>query len=150
MKEHGMSLIPTLKLWIYESRRSEATAEQAQSFADRGVEKLRKYQAVGGQVLFGTDVGYMTDYNPAEEYALMGRAGLTAMQILDSLTTAPAARFGEFQSQGRISPGMEADLVVLEADPSREVRNLPLCVTRSGPDTSSIHSQATIKRPVLY
>jgi len=53
----------------------------------------------------------------------MGRAGLTAMQILDSLTTAPAARFGEAQSRGRVAPGMEADIVVLGADPTRDVRN---------------------------
>jgi imidazolonepropionase-like amidohydrolase len=123
MKEHRMSVIPTLKLWIYEASRAGSTTEQAQSFADRGVGELRRYEQMGGQVLFGTDVGYMTDYDPTEEYVLMGRAGLTPMQILDSLTTAPAARFGESESHGRISPGMDADLVVLEADPARDVRN---------------------------
>jgi len=123
MKEHHMSLIPTLKLWIYEANKGGATAEQAQEFANRGVAQLRQYKQAGGQILFGTDVGYMTDYDPTEEYVLMGRAGLTPLQILDSLTTAPAARFGESQSHGRVSPGMAADLVVLGADPAQDVRN---------------------------
>jgi len=123
MKQHQMSLIPTLKLWIYEARRGGATPEQAQSFADAGVAELRQYKQAGGQILFGTDVGYMADYDPTEEYVLMGRAGLTALEILDSLTTAPAARFDESQSRGRISAGMEADVVVLSADPARDVRN---------------------------
>ncbi|HXW62639.1 MAG TPA: amidohydrolase family protein [Candidatus Acidoferrales bacterium] len=123
MKRHQMSLIPTLKLWIYEASRGGATPEQAQRFADQGVGELRQYEQIGGQILFGTDVGYMTDYDPTEEYVLMGSAGLTPMQILDSLTTAPAARFGESHSRGRISAGMEADIVVLGSDPTRDVRN---------------------------
>jgi len=123
MKQHQMSLIPTLKLWIYEASRGGANPEQAQSFADAGVAELRQYKQAGGQILFGTDVGYMADYDPTEEYVFMGRAGLTALEILDSLTTAPAARFDESQSRGRISAGMEADVVVLSADPARDVRN---------------------------
>ena len=123
MREHHMSLIPTLKLWIYEASRGGATPEQAQGFAEQGVAELRQYEQAGGQILFGTDVGYMTDYDPTAEYVLMGRAGLTAMQILDSLTTAPAARFRESESRGRVAPGMEADIVVLGADPRQDVRN---------------------------
>lgn len=44
MKAQRMSLTPTLKLWIYEASKSGATAEQAQSFADRGVVQLRQYE----------------------------------------------------------------------------------------------------------
>jgi proteasome assembly chaperone (PAC2) family protein len=29
------------------------------------LQELGKLSKIGGQVLFGTDVGYMTDYNPA-------------------------------------------------------------------------------------
>jgi imidazolonepropionase-like amidohydrolase len=123
MRAHRMSLVPTLKLWLYEAGRSGASAHEAQSFADAGVGELRQYRQAGGQILFGTDVGYMTDYDPTEEYVLMARAGLTPMQILDSLTTAPAARFDESARRGRIANGMVADLVVLGADPVRDPRN---------------------------
>jgi imidazolonepropionase-like amidohydrolase len=123
MKDHHLSLSPTLKLWIYEASRSGSTPEQAEHFADAGVGELRQYQQAGGQILFGTDVGYMTDYDPTQEYVLMGRADLTPMQVLASLTTEPAARFGESGNWGRVSAGMAGDIVVLGADPARDVRN---------------------------
>lgn len=51
-------------------------------------------------MLFGTDVGYMHDYDTAEEYELMAQAGMDAGQILASLTTAPAERFGDSDMRG--------------------------------------------------
>ncbi len=122
MKAHHMSLIPTLMLWISEAMKGGDTPAQADHFANAGVGELGQYGRAGGQILFGTDVGYMPDYDPTEEYILMARA-LTPMQILASLTTAPAARFGESKTRGRVAPGMDADLVVLAADPAADARN---------------------------
>jgi imidazolonepropionase-like amidohydrolase len=84
--------------------------------------------------LFGTDVGYMTDYDPTREYELMAEAGMTPMQILASLTTTPAARWNEQNSRGRIAAGMQADLVVLDADPADSPRNFAAvrCAIRGG------------------
>ena len=91
------------------------------------------FSKAGGQVLFGTDVGYMTDYDPTEEYQLMARA-LTPMQILASLTTAPAARWKEEAQRGRVAEGMDADLVVLEGDPAADAANFAKvrCTIRGG------------------
>jgi imidazolonepropionase-like amidohydrolase len=47
---------------------------------------------------------------------------MTFRQILASLTTAPAAKFGESARLGRIAPGLAGDIVVLNADPSGDVR----------------------------
>ena len=73
-------------------------------------------------MLFGTDVGYMDDYDPADEYALMAEAGMSFRQVLAALTTAPAARFAPSERLGHIAPGYAADLVVLAQDPSQNVR----------------------------
>jgi imidazolonepropionase-like amidohydrolase len=64
----------------------------------------------------------------------MTKAGLTPMQILASLTTAPAARWKESQRRGRLAAGMDADIVVLEADPAVDARNFAKvrCVFREG------------------
>jgi imidazolonepropionase-like amidohydrolase len=43
-------------------------------------------------------------------------------QILASLTTIPAEQFGEAGRSGRIANGQAADLVVLDKDPSLDVR----------------------------
>lgn len=49
----------------------------------------------------------------------MSRAGMSFDQILASLTTSPAERFGYSNHSGRIAKGMDADLVVLRADPKQ-------------------------------
>lgn len=119
MKEKRVTLIPTLKLWKYELRHDRIPAQER--FVNNGIGQLRAWVAEGGMVLFGTDVGYMSDYDPSEEYALMAEAGMSFPQILASLTTAPAERFGESKQSGRIATGFAADLVVLGGDPSKDV-----------------------------
>jgi imidazolonepropionase-like amidohydrolase len=91
--------------------------------ADTAADQLRAWAALGGTVLFGTDVGAV-DYDPTEEYTLMARAGLSFRQVLASLTVAPAERFGESRERGRIAAGLQADLVVLKDDPSNDIRAL--------------------------
>ena len=120
MKKAGVSVIPTLKLWRHELRNDRTS--QREQFVASGVAQLRTWAASGGVVLFGTDVGYMDDYDTSEEFALMGEAGMSFRQILASLTTAPAERFGESSRLGRIAPGLLADMVVLDEDPSKDVR----------------------------
>ena len=78
----------------------------------------------GGTVLFGTDVGYMSEYDPTREYALMAAAGMSFRQVLAALTTAPAARFGESNQLGRIAPGLTADLTVMRGDPAIDIEAL--------------------------
>ena len=67
----------------------------------------------------------MTDYDPTDEYRYMDRAGMSFRQILAALTTAPARRFGRGErATGRLVPGMDADLVLLDADPATDIRAL--------------------------
>jgi len=115
-----VTLIPTLKLWRYELRHDRESIRE--SFAGVGVGQLRAWRQRNGAVIFGTDVGYMNDYDPGDEYALMADAGMSSSDILASLTTAPAARFGASSRAGRVAPGLDADLVVLAADPAADVR----------------------------
>ncbi len=119
MKERRVALIPTLTVWKYLLRHERISAQELSVNAAK--EQLRAWVASGGTVLFGNDLGAV-DYDPSEEYILMAEAGMSFRQILASLTTAPAERFGESQRLGRIAPGFTADLVVLGEDPSRNVR----------------------------
>jgi imidazolonepropionase-like amidohydrolase len=130
MKRQKMSLIPTLKLWKFEAAKTGASPEDQLKFQSRAAQNLTAYAEAGGQILFGTDVGYMTDYDTTEEFAAMARAGMTPVQILASLTTAPAERFGESNRHGRIAAGMDADLVILGADPAPDAANFAkVCAT---------------------
>ena len=109
MKAGDMTMIPTLKLF------------GGQPYTKFIQLEVRDWAEAGGRVVFGTDVGYLTDYDPTEEYTLMAGAGLDWRGILDSLTTAPAALFGEADLRGRVEPGMRADLVALASAPTVDV-----------------------------
>lgn len=118
---HHMALIPTLTLFGVElTRNPNADKKEVQRFIDTAVGQVAAYSKAGGQILFGTDVGYIDVFDTTEEYRQLGRA-LNWRQILTSLTVAPAQRFGFAKHKGRLAPGMDADLVVLEADPSKDV-----------------------------
>lgn len=122
MKRRGMALVPTLMLWPYEFERAQLPPELVASLIRVAQDQVQSFAAAGGQLLFGTDVGYMEDFDPSEEYGLLSEAGLSYAQILAMLTAAPAERFGATERSGRIAPGLDADLVALEGDPAADVR----------------------------
>lgn len=113
--DHGMAMVPTLKMFA-------TTVNTAPAFMDPIVSVVRRFSALGGTLLFGSDVGYMKDYTTADEFRLLQQAGLDAMGMLRMLTTAPAARFGVLADCGTVSVGKRADLVVLEGDPANDVQ----------------------------
>ncbi|NJN40620.1 MAG: amidohydrolase family protein [Gammaproteobacteria bacterium] len=118
--EEDIAVVPTLKLWRYELERAGVPADiVALAQSDAVAQARALFPRPAGRCCFGTDVGYMEDYGPTEEYRQMARA-LTPMQILASLTTAPAARWLEDASRGRVEAGQQADLVVLDADPAED------------------------------
>jgi imidazolonepropionase-like amidohydrolase len=133
MRARDMAVVPTLKLWRYEMERARLPERIIGLATEDAVEQVRAYSTSGGQILFGTDVGYMADYDPADEYRLLARA-LSPMEILASLTTAPAARWNEEAQRGRVEAGMAADLVVLDADPAADAANFAKvrCTIRGG------------------
>jgi imidazolonepropionase-like amidohydrolase len=117
MKRQHTALIPTLTLWTT----VVSDAAVADQLVQAGVDELKSYFSQGGTILFGTDVGFQTKYDTAQEFEFMGRA-MSWREILASLTTNPARVFKE-TDKGRIEKGMKADLVVLDADPASDVRN---------------------------
>jgi imidazolonepropionase-like amidohydrolase len=124
MLERKMSLAPTLKLFPTELRKAGAPASVVEVVLGNARDQLRIFAEGGGQVLFGTDVGYIADYDPTDEYVYMHQAGLSYSQILASLTTAPAARFGAAARTGRLAAGLDADIVVIQGDPAQDIRAL--------------------------
>jgi imidazolonepropionase-like amidohydrolase len=121
MNDAQVALTPTLTLWKSSMRHDLISTQER--YIRTAIGQLQAWATAGGTVLFGTDLGAI-DYDPGEEYALMTEARMSFRQILASLTTAPAERFGESQRLGRIAAGLDADLVVLKGDPSRNVQGL--------------------------
>jgi imidazolonepropionase-like amidohydrolase len=121
MKERHVALTPTLTLWKYLLRHDRLSAQE--ELVNTAVGQLHAWVATGGTVLFGTDLGAI-EYDPSDEYVLMAEASMSFRQILASLTTAPAERFGESKQLGQVAPGFQADLVILKDDPFKNIRAL--------------------------
>jgi len=115
-----MALTPTLTLWDVESKKANASPDDIEKRMSRAARQLEAFSRAGGQVLFGTDVGYIQQFDTSEEFTWMSRAGMSFQEILASLTTNPAQRFGYATHSGRIAQGLDADLVVLTADPAQK------------------------------
>ncbi|HEY1991307.1 MAG TPA: CIA30 family protein [Gammaproteobacteria bacterium] len=86
-------------------------------------ESVRRLHAAGVPILAGTDSG-----NPATahgvslhgELALLVAAGLTPAEALASATSLPAKYF-HLDDRGRIAPGLRADLVLVDGDPTQDI-----------------------------
>src|SRR5262249_50868608 len=88
-------------------------------------EKLRElvgrlYRA-GVPIVAGTDGSGLELVRELELYV---GAGLTPAQALATATIAPARLVGAQRHTGSIAVGMDADLVLVEGDPSRDIGNL--------------------------
>lgn len=101
-----MTIIPTLKLF---SR-------------DDDIAKIReldyRFLKLGGRLVYGTDTGFLQDYDQAEEFRQLMQAGLGFCDVLAMLTTAPAELFHLSQREGKVMPGMRGDLTILSEDPA--------------------------------
>ncbi len=114
--DHHMAMVPTLKMF-------GSTVTHKAAYLDPIYAEVKQFHALGGELLFGTDVGYMTDYSTEDEFDALAHSGLDAREILRMLTVNPARRFHVEADKGRVAPGQMADLVILGSDPAERVTN---------------------------
>lgn len=112
----NMAMIPTLKMFA-------ATVRPDKNFMGPICAEVNQFHQLGGTLLFGTDVGYVTDYSTELEFVELGKSGLDFKTVLAMLTSNPAARMGVSASKGTITPGKLADLTILSADPATDLTN---------------------------
>lgn len=127
MVRQNMGMVPTLKMF-------STTVSSDPHYMDPMYAEVRQFKADGGTLIFGTDVGYMTDYSTEGEFTALAKCGLTWQDVLAMLTTNPAARMGQTNSKGTVTPGKLADITVLSADPASDLTNFSKvqAVIRSG------------------
>jgi imidazolonepropionase-like amidohydrolase len=131
MAEHGVFLVPTLKVgwdiiqaedptipeWILEKNRA------TQGDAERSLKLAYK---AGVPIAMGSDVG--TPLNVHGENGLevywMAQAGMSAMDAIVAATRSSARLLGWESRLGTLEPGKAADLIVLDADPLDDLRLL--------------------------
>jgi len=85
---------------------------------------VRALHAAGVPLLAGSDAGNPGTTHGASvhrELELLVDAGLTPAEALAAATSATAKAFG-LADRGRIAPGLRADLLLVNGDPTRDVR----------------------------
>ncbi len=88
---------------------------------------LMRVHAAGIPIAMGTDAGNpLTLHGPSvyAEMEAMQAAGLTPMQVLRAATLGGALAMRREGESGTLETGKIADLLVLDADPTRDIRNM--------------------------
>jgi imidazolonepropionase-like amidohydrolase len=102
-----MAMIPTLKPF------------SGSSHIGKIRDIIAQFHQAGGRLLFGTDTGYLTDYDVSEEYHQLQMAGLAFRDVLSMLTVNPAKEFHLESHVGQLRVGYDGDLTVLSEDPKQ-------------------------------
>jgi imidazolonepropionase-like amidohydrolase len=122
MKARGVALCPTLAAtdaisryrgWNGASPEPEAVAGKKTSFAAA--------LAAGVPICMGGDVGVYAHGDNAREMALMAAYGMRPADVLIAATSANARYFGLDDRVGTVRPGLLADLVAVDGDPTRDI-----------------------------
>ncbi len=88
------------------------------------IENVRRLHAAGITILAGTDAGNPGTAHGASlhgELELLVQTGLSPIQALRAATSLPADVFG-MSDRGRLQVGKRADLILVDGDPSQDVR----------------------------
>jgi imidazolonepropionase-like amidohydrolase len=122
MSEKGVALCPTLAAtdaisryrgWNGAAPEPPAVAEKRRSFAAALAAKV--------PMCMGGDVGVYAHGENAREMELMVDYGMSAPDVLIAATSGNARLFGLSERVGAVRPGLLADLVAVEGDPTRNI-----------------------------
>jgi imidazolonepropionase-like amidohydrolase len=105
----------------------EAAKQRAAMFKN-GMALEREFVAAGGLLLAGPDPtgdgGVLPGFGDQREVELLVEAGFTPLEAIRIATLNGATYMGKAASIGSIAPGKDADLVVVEGDPSRKISDI--------------------------
>ncbi len=123
MVARGTWYVPTLYIFIYADEIHQASGFPGwEGGVEIHAETFRRALKAGVKIAFGTDVGgFEWTINPAKEFALMVKYGMTPAQALRSATVSGAELVDMKNQFGSVEAGKFADLVAVSGNPVKDV-----------------------------
>ena len=127
MKQRNVALCPTLAASEAYALYFDGWKKGAMPPTPELLAKKASFQAAlaaGVTICFGGDVGVYRHGDNVRELEIMVEYGMTPLAAMKSATSVNARIFHLENQVGRIAPGLVADLVAVEGDPTREITAL--------------------------
>ena len=126
MVAKGTYYVPTLYVGEYVAQgRAAAGAKVWLDMIKIHEDTFRRAMKTGVKIAFGTDAGgFDWKINPAKEFPIMVKYGMTPAQALRSANMTAAELLGMQDMIGSIQPGKYADIVAVPGDPMSDVQQL--------------------------
>jgi imidazolonepropionase-like amidohydrolase len=126
MVADGIYYVPTLFVGEYVAEGRAATGAKVWlDMVKIHEDTFRRALKAGVKIAFGTDAGgFDWKINPAKEFTLMVKAGMTPAQALRSANMTAAELLGMQDKIGSLEAGKYADIVAVPADPLSDIHQL--------------------------
>ncbi len=126
MVQKGIWYVPTIYVGEYVAEgRAAAGAPVWKQMGEIHEKTFRRALKAGVKIAFGTDIGgFDWHINPAREFALMVKWGMTPEQALRAATVGGAELLGWSDRLGTVEPGKLADIVAVAGNPLEDITRL--------------------------
>lgn len=123
MAQKGIYYVPTIFVGEYVAQgRANAGAKVWLDMIKVHADTFRRALNAGVKIAFGTDVGgFDWSIDPAVEFPLMVKYGMTPAQAIRAATTSAAELLEMKNDIGSVSQGKFADLVAVKGDPLKDI-----------------------------
>ena len=123
MVSQGIWYVPTLYIFIYAEEMHEAAGFPGwKGGVEIHAETFRRALQAGVKIAFGTDAGgFEWTVNPAKEFSLMVKYGMTPAQAVRAATVSGATLLDLQEVIGTIEPGKLADLIAVPGNPMSDI-----------------------------
>ena len=121
--EPGLGNGPPALVMSYRSVTNQTDAATARSRVERQLQAIGTLHRAGVPIVAGTD-GAVPGHSLLRSLELFVDAGMTPLEALQSATIVPARAMRLDREAGTIERGKRADLLVLDANPLADIRNI--------------------------